>query len=101
MAHLKGNKQVQGFLELSNYDPNVFYMMTNTSPIIEWIKKKIYVWRKEHKCMAKIDFNNLNITYDYNYNMKNVDIADKSIFSYRFDHCLLKIKFWWSIFLVL
>ena len=41
--------QVQGFIEHLQYDPKLFYIMTNTYSDIEWLNNKICVQRKNNQ----------------------------------------------------
>ena len=72
--------------------------MIKSDPKNDWTKKRRYLWRKDHKCMAKIDFHNLNRIDEYNHNMKNIDIANQLRLSYGFEHCMVKRKSWWLMF---
>ena len=72
--------------------------MTNSDQKNEWLVKRRDVWKKNQKRIAKFDFFCLNIIGEYNYNMKNLDIDDQFIGSYRIEHWMGKRKCWWSIF---
>ena len=79
-------QKLDGLVALSYYDSKPFYMMSNAIECIEWLKKRRKAWRKDQQRMALIEYNQLNVMDEYNYNMNNVDIADQLRGSYRFDH---------------
>ena len=39
VAHLKGDSKIDGLVALSYYDSKPFYMMSNFTDCIKWIKK--------------------------------------------------------------
>ena len=40
VAHLKGDSKIDGLVALSYYDSKPFYMMSNSTDCIKWIKKQ-------------------------------------------------------------
>ena len=40
VAHLKGDSKIDGLVALSYYDSKPFYMMSNSTDCIKWIKNK-------------------------------------------------------------
>ena len=92
VAHLKGDSKIDGLVALSYYYSKPFYMMSNSTDCIKWIKKQRKVWRKDEQRSVQICYHRLNIIDDYNHNMNNVDIADQVRGSYRFDHWMIKRK---------
>ena len=86
VAHLKCESQLDGLLAISYYDSKPFYMMTNATEKIEWIKKKQKVFRKDLQKTSEISFYRVNVIDQYNFNMNNVDVADQLRGSYCFDH---------------
>ena len=87
---MKIDSKVQGLLALSYYYSKSLYMMDNAIDKVQWIKKKRRVFRKYLQRTSEITFHRINVIDVYNYNMNNVDVADRLRGSYRFDHCMCK-----------
>ena len=90
VAHLKGDATIPGLIAFSLYDTKPFYFITNACDNIKWEKKKREVWHKGLQRIVNLPFYRLNIIDTYNYGMNNVDEADQSRNSYRWDTFMRK-----------
>ena len=83
---------------MSLYDTNPVYLMSVACEEITWLKKDHKLFDKMQQKMVAAPFYLVNVIDDYNHFMGNVDITDQMRGSYCFDHWMLKMKWWWSMF---
>ena len=76
--------------------PVHFFLMCCNN--ITWLKKTRWTWDKSTSTMRLGRVLQLSINYSYNINMNNVNIYDKLWGSYLPDRCMMKHKWWWSMF---
>ena len=81
---LVGDPTIKYQVEISLYDLNPLYFMTNAWTEIRWIQKHREVWSSSLQQMIKMPYYRLNFIYIYNHNMNNVDISDQ-----------LRVIYWW------
>ena len=91
---LVGEPIIKDMVEIILYDVKPFYFMTNAWTEIRWIQKHREVWSSSLQRMIKIPYYRLNVMDIYNHNMNNVDISDQLRVVYRWDHWMIKRKWW-------
>ena len=66
---------------------------------VTWTKKFMNVFCDNLRRKVKVPFYRLSLADEYNNKMGNVDLGDQLRNYYRFDHFILKIKWWWSFWM--
>ena len=97
VAEIVGEAKALGIISMSIYDTKPVYLMSVACEEIKWLNKDLKLVDKTQHTMVAAPFYRVNVIDDYNQFMGNVDIADQLRGSYRFDHWMLKRKWWWSM----
>lgn len=77
-------------------DTKPVHFISLSAESTQWVEKERHVYNVEKQQMEWIEFLRLNVNDDYSNGMGDVDVSDLLHNYYRFDHPLLKTKWWWS-----
>ena len=95
----KGDPDMTDIVCTSLYDTKPFYMMSTVANQVTWTKKCMNVFCDNLQRKVKVTFYRLSLLDEYNNKISNFDLGDQLSNYYRFDHFILKIKWWWSFWM--
>mmetsp|Transcript_4611 Transcript_4611/g.13504 ORF Transcript_4611/g.13504 Transcript_4611/m.13504 type:complete len:205 (-) Transcript_4611:692-1306(-) len=86
-------------LAASVYDTKPVHLISTMHTVCHAVDVVRQYWRPEAGKKVAVVTKRLNIAYDYNFSMGNVDINDQLRGSYRPDAWRRNRKWWWAIYL--
>ena len=96
-AVMKGDPNFPDLIATSVYDTKPVHFLIMSSEELKWVVCEKYVYNVDTGAKEPLQFLRMFYINDYNHQMGGVDVADQLRNNYRFDHCLRKRKWWWSI----
>ena len=76
-AVLKGDSRSSDLVIASCYDQKPFYMISHSCESVTWTSIEKKVWSSALKKTVDFSFLRWNLSYDYNYEMNDNDVADQ------------------------
>ena len=98
-AVLKGESRSSDLVVASCYDQKPFYMISHCCKNVAWVSVMKKVWSSTLKKNVDFSFLCWNLSNEYNYEIKDNDIANQLRLVYRFMRFQRNNKWWWALFL--
>jgi hypothetical protein len=95
---LKGDSWSSDLIGASCYDQKTFYMISHSCENMSWMPITKKVWSSNLKKSVDYSFLPWNLSDDYNFEMKDNNIADQLWLVYPIMRFQRNNKWWWALF---